>query len=466
MAHCTNCGAELKSAAKFCPSCGTPAPKDIPAVCSGCGAPLKPGAKFCAACGTPTVAASAAVAGAGTKPAGAAPKVSDPPPPPAPKEQPAQAAAAPKNIKEGEVFKCPQCGQVVNAFDTKCSACGHEFRNRSAAKSVTVFFEEYKKAALATRAAIVRGFPLPNTREDILSFLTLGIGNTKTITDEEAKTYRQGGGFSEKLGYRKEEIAAWQAKIEQAVAMGKIILSDAGDIALLHQYEQQLKINENISGKARFKKRLVLSAVAAAALIIIVIVVYGNLVGFTKVPKTVTVSAKDIEISGTHAKFVKVVEKDYVVTSSIETKDFFDSWGRATITIQFELVADIKADLAEKVEKGKISLGWQNARTSATLNGDLISMKLYALDAANGELAELGIQNLFDFERLILTAELGDILTVSFETSYYEYRNTLAEVKKSMAELMAMQSFRINGFSPSRLRLENEGSGSAKIISW
>jgi hypothetical protein len=285
--------------------------------------------------------------------------------------------------------------------------------------------------------------------------LTLGIGNTKTITEDEEKTYRQGSGFSKRLGYRKEEIAAWQAKIEQAIAMGKIILSDAGDIALLQQYEQQLKINENTGGKARLKKRLVLSAVGAAALIIIVIAVYGNLVGFTKVPKTVTVSAKDIEIGGTHAEFVKVVEKDYAVTSNIEAKDFFIYEGRLTIAIQLELVADLQAAIAERVEKEKISLGWQNARTTVRIYSDLEYMSLYALDAANGELAEFDIQNVGSIADWIETAKLGDTVTVSFERRWRE--NTLAEVKKSMVEIMAiMQSFRIDRFSRGSLYLYND----------
>lgn len=46
--HCTNCGAALSPAAKFCPECGTPAP----AGCPKCGAPLPASGKFCPECGT------------------------------------------------------------------------------------------------------------------------------------------------------------------------------------------------------------------------------------------------------------------------------------------------------------------------------------------------------------------------------------------------------------------------------
>jgi len=57
---CANpqCARELPLGSAFCPACGTPAPKEQPAVlqpgeafCAQCGKPLRPGALFCAGCG-------------------------------------------------------------------------------------------------------------------------------------------------------------------------------------------------------------------------------------------------------------------------------------------------------------------------------------------------------------------------------------------------------------------------------
>ena len=47
---CENCGAQLKTGAKFCPECG----QKQGLICAKCGATLSKGAKFCAECGTPT----------------------------------------------------------------------------------------------------------------------------------------------------------------------------------------------------------------------------------------------------------------------------------------------------------------------------------------------------------------------------------------------------------------------------
>ncbi|MBR2279981.1 MAG: zinc ribbon domain-containing protein [Ruminococcus sp.] len=48
---CTACGEKLSKNAKFCSTCGTPAPKPKN-TCVQCGAKLVDNAKFCAACGT------------------------------------------------------------------------------------------------------------------------------------------------------------------------------------------------------------------------------------------------------------------------------------------------------------------------------------------------------------------------------------------------------------------------------
>lgn len=50
---CGKCQATLAGDAKFCASCGAPAPQGAagPRFCSGCGGQLGPGARFCAQCG-------------------------------------------------------------------------------------------------------------------------------------------------------------------------------------------------------------------------------------------------------------------------------------------------------------------------------------------------------------------------------------------------------------------------------
>jgi uncharacterized C2H2 Zn-finger protein len=153
-----------------------------------------------------------------------------------------------QSSKDGEVIKCPSCGAPANPLDTKCPECGYEFRNRSAAKSVNDFFEHYRNAGPSEKAAIIIAFPVPNTREDILTFLAMGIGNTKGLTPFEEAEYRNRDGIksvliggSGALIYQKQEIAAWRAKVQQVLDIGRLLLKDNESQALFQKYEKQLK---------------------------------------------------------------------------------------------------------------------------------------------------------------------------------------------------------------------------------
>jgi hypothetical protein len=110
--------------------------------------------------------------------------------------------------KEGDIKKCPSCGAPVPSFTTKCADCGFEFRNIEVSNSVQSIFEllqraatqaldEYernppkwfeqslaKEFAIAKRigekqASIISTYPIPNSKEDILEFLSLASAQAK-----------------------------------------------------------------------------------------------------------------------------------------------------------------------------------------------------------------------------------------------------------------------------------------------
>ena len=156
--------------------------------------------------------------------------------------------------KDGEVIKCPSCGAPAGARELKCPECGHEFRNRLAGKSINEFFEHYRKAAPSEKAAVIRTFPIPNTKDDILSFLTMGMGNIKGLKLNDWMAYRnrddmsilgqlKGGSRegSTDLQYRQQEICAWRAKVRQVLDMGKLMFKDNESQVLFQGYEKLYK---------------------------------------------------------------------------------------------------------------------------------------------------------------------------------------------------------------------------------
>ena len=107
------------------------------------------------------------------------------------------ASAARHSVYSGTLYKCPSCGESLNSFAGFCPACGCELRN-VAVSSVVVSFGEQLRQTLpgVNRAALIRGFPVPNSREDIIEFMVLASANVANCNDTE-------------------ELEAWRAKLDQ-----------------------------------------------------------------------------------------------------------------------------------------------------------------------------------------------------------------------------------------------------------
>lgn len=81
--------------------------------------------------------------------------------------------SAPKSDKFGDVRKCPSCGAIVPAFQGVCPECGYEFSGLEANLSSKKLAEELKKSKKSSeQKLIIESFPIPNTKGDLLEFLT------------------------------------------------------------------------------------------------------------------------------------------------------------------------------------------------------------------------------------------------------------------------------------------------------
>lgn len=139
-----------------------------------------------------------------------------------------------KTSFDGEVKKCPQCGEVVNAFDIKCGSCGYEFRDTKTSASLEEFSKKLSAIdetrlkrkdissleAMDMKITYIGSFAIPNNKEDILEFMIMASSNIKTH-GVDSKNYK----------YIAQVNQAWIAKMEQAYEKSKLSLKDEEEFA-------------------------------------------------------------------------------------------------------------------------------------------------------------------------------------------------------------------------------------------
>jgi len=166
---------------------------------------------------------------------------------------------APKSDKFGDVRKCPACGAIVQSFQTKCSDCGHTFSNiegnRSMEKLMKMLDEvenQRKETTPASNAVkglantmlshmtmgmanfsdkinnrkkeIIRNFPIPTTKEDIIDFLALAVPNAKKKGNWFTNGLNDNAAAMNKV--HNEFVDVWKAKCEQIVMKAKFSMKD------------------------------------------------------------------------------------------------------------------------------------------------------------------------------------------------------------------------------------------------
>lgn len=216
--------------------------------CPYCGTKLDEGALFCKNCGEP-------ISGDGHD-SGESPRPS--------RDNPTER----KVVYEGNIHKCPNCGEVMESFMTVCPSCGYEVRDVSAPSSVRelamklesisaqkmpaipekksvmkmVFgsdFREGDEAEEALRrfenqkdqekASLISNYPVPNSKEDIIEFMILASSNIdlkKGISDIVSK--------------------AWISKLDQVYQRAEITMGDQPDFQQIKSiYDKKKKDLKN-----------------------------------------------------------------------------------------------------------------------------------------------------------------------------------------------------------------------------
>ena len=261
--------------------------------CISCGQEIAKGAKFCANCGT---------------------AVSD-----------TNSNIKRKIVYDGEVHKCPQCGEVLASFVAVCPACGYELRGSSTTSAVKEFASKLDAAINEyQKENIIRNFPIPNTKEDIFEFMILASSNI----DEHPN---------------KEVFDAWIAKFEQCYDKTRLIFKQDPDFSQIQSiYSRTIKEIRRIKRKGPLKRFLTIA-------IPIVVFIVANFVFWSWVVSSYPNEQEEV------ARLEAIVVE---VESALENKEFdlammhaksidYSAW---TANDELERQWDIKRDyLIKKV---------------------------------------------------------------------------------------------------------------------
>ena len=177
------------------------------------------------------------------------------------------------NQKLGNIVKCPNCGAQVKGGSAVCSECGYTFSNVSANSSAEKLQEKLddfnrrqeqradkrgvassllhgigsaldgNKNTVKHKMDIISTFPVPNTRTDLLEFLTM----------LQARADATGARIGVKEGSREEDLSyAYWLLYSNCINKAKLSFSNDKDFEYYFQhYEKELQKTKGIIGYLR-----------------------------------------------------------------------------------------------------------------------------------------------------------------------------------------------------------------------
>ena len=216
--------------------------------CTNCGNQLREGAKFCDSCGKPVTS------------------VDD--------------GSKRQTVYEGKIHKCPNCGEVIEAFQDDCPACGYQFRDTTVTSSVKDLIEnlqqienEPKNYSLSQlfsngglnqkvrkQVVLINNYTIPNTYEDIWEFLILASSRIKNVRTDGPLSSNETA-----------LVNAWKAKFDQAYHKALLVIDTSDDIQRIKDLYSKTQ-TEVVNNQRKRTTRLVMPVAIYFALMFVLLI--------------------------------------------------------------------------------------------------------------------------------------------------------------------------------------------------
>lgn len=239
------------------------------AFCINCGQELVEGAKFCSKCGAEVNAPQN------------------------------EAKAQRKTVYEGEIHKCPSCGEKISSFVSTCPSCGFELRGTSSSKALKDFVQKLENCSDGEQKnLLIRNFPIPNTKEDILEFLLLTVTNIEN--NKQNSTYQ-----------------SWISKFEQCYEKANLSIVGSEDrVAVQRIYDKGTKeIAATKKNRQIPQYRFISITLAVVASALLLLITFAGS-GFLANPRLLTTAIMMYISAGLTILYIKtdVIKKAIIIS--------------------------------------------------------------------------------------------------------------------------------------------------------
>ena len=175
------------------------------------------------------------------------------------------------NQKQGVINKCPSCGGALKAFASSCDLCGHELAGVGPNRTIAALAEKFdaieaevsqaglqgsarEKEVSLRKARVIRDFPIPNSRDDLLSLIHF----IRPKIEDNIKP--------------DPNLEDWRVKFKEVLALAKTAYrGDAKTRAEFEEIEQSLKVTLSGTLQTRAKRSPIITIVVAAVILLVIV---------------------------------------------------------------------------------------------------------------------------------------------------------------------------------------------------